>query len=159
MKKIFALLLMVVMSVTLLAGCGSDPVYDDLENFINVEMVEVNENHTKIAEAYATMQTLEDDETLAKHIEDVLPIVEESIEKIEKIAPATEEVTALKEIYSAMLEAYKAGFEMLLEGCYTQEDVAIEAGIEFMNTAAEALEIYNETVEEIAKEHGGEVEY
>ena len=37
MKKIFALLLMVVMSFTLLTGC-SDPVYDDLENFLNVEM-------------------------------------------------------------------------------------------------------------------------
>ena len=42
MKKIFALLLMAVMSVTLLAGCGTDPVYEDLSNYLNVEMVEVN---------------------------------------------------------------------------------------------------------------------
>lgn len=32
---------MAVMAFTLLTGC-SDPVYDDLENFLNVEMVEVN---------------------------------------------------------------------------------------------------------------------
>ena len=31
MKKIFALLLMAVMSVTLLAGCGTDPVQADYE--------------------------------------------------------------------------------------------------------------------------------
>ena len=47
MKKILALLLMVVMSFALLTGCGSDPVYDDLENFLNVEMKEVTENYTK----------------------------------------------------------------------------------------------------------------
>lgn len=33
---------MVVISVTLLAGCGTDPVYKDLSNYLNVEMVEVN---------------------------------------------------------------------------------------------------------------------
>ncbi len=58
-----------------------------------------------------------------------------------------------------MLEAYKSGFEMLHEGCLTQEDAAIEASVEFMNTAAETLEVYNKTVEEIAKKHGGKVEY
>ena len=50
MKKIFALLLMVIMSVTLLAGCGTDPVQADLENFLNVEMTEVNADYTKITE-------------------------------------------------------------------------------------------------------------
>ena len=45
MKKIFSLLLMAVMAFTLLTGC-SDPVYDDLENFLNVEMKEVTENYT-----------------------------------------------------------------------------------------------------------------
>ena len=52
MKKIFALLLMVVMSVTLLAGCGTDPVYEDLSNYLNVEMVEVNAEYENLAKTY-----------------------------------------------------------------------------------------------------------
>ena len=48
MKKILALLLMVVMSFALLTGCGSDPVYDDLENFLNVEMVEINADYENL---------------------------------------------------------------------------------------------------------------
>ena len=44
MKRILALTLTVIMSCLLLASCGN-PVYDDLENFINVEMTEVNENN------------------------------------------------------------------------------------------------------------------
>ena len=69
MKKIFALLLMVVMSVTLLAGCGSDPVYDDLENFLNVEMVEINADYEKITAEVGTWETLEDDIAIKKSID------------------------------------------------------------------------------------------
>ena len=72
MKKIFALLLMVVMSVTLLAGCGSDPVYDDLENFLNVEMKEVNADYTKITEEVGKWEAYEDDAQILASINDTL---------------------------------------------------------------------------------------
>ena len=52
---------MVVMSFALLTGCGSDPVYDDLENFLNVEMVEINADYEKITAEVGTWETLEDD--------------------------------------------------------------------------------------------------
>ena len=47
MKKIIALSLAVLMALALLTGC-SDPVSDDFENFLNVEMAGVTENYTKI---------------------------------------------------------------------------------------------------------------
>lgn len=68
MKKILALLLMVVMSFALLTGCGSDPVYDDLENFLNVEMVEINADYEKITAEVGTWETLEDDAAIKKSI-------------------------------------------------------------------------------------------
>ena len=40
MKKYFAILLMVVMSFTLLTGCGN-PAYDEFENFLNVEKLKL----------------------------------------------------------------------------------------------------------------------
>ena len=70
MKKIFALLLMAVMSVTLLAGCGTDPVYEDLSNFLNVEMVEVNAEYEKLTAEVGTWETLEDDAAIKKSIDD-----------------------------------------------------------------------------------------
>ena len=118
MKKIFALLLMVIMSVTLLAGCGTDPVYEDLSNFLNVEMVEVNAEYEKLTAEVGTWETLEDDIAIKKSIDDtLLPLVNGSLEKLKDINPETEEVKAIKDKYVKVMETYKTGFEALSEGC------------------------------------------
>ena len=143
MKKIFALLLMAVMAFTLLTGC-SDPVYDDLENFLNVEMAEVNADYTKITTEVGTWETLEDDADIKKSIDDtLLPLVNGSLEKLGGISPETEEVKAIKDKYVKVMDAYKAGFEALSEGCETQEEATINAGTEKIGEAIELLDEYN----------------
>ena len=160
MKKIFALLLMVVMSVTLLAGCGTDPVYEDLSNYLNVEMVEVNAEYEKITAEVGTWETLEDDNAIKKSIEDtLLPLVNGSLEKLTEINPATEEVKEIKDKYVKMMDAYKASFEILAEGCETQDEATINAGNEKLEEALELLDDYNKALEDLAKEHGSEIEY
>ncbi len=159
MKKLFALLLMVVMSITLLAGC-SNPVYDDLENFLNVEMKEVNADYVKITTEVGTWESLPDDVALAKSINDtLLPLVDGSLTKLGDITPATEEVKELKEKYVKVMEAYKAGFEALAEGCKTQKDETINAGNESLGKAVDLLNEYNTDLEALAKEFGAEIEY
>jgi len=158
MKKILALLLMVIMSVTLLAGCGTDPVYEDLSNFLNVEMVEVNAEYEKLTAEVGTWETLEDDAAIKKSIDDtLLPLVNGSLEKLKDINPETEEVKAIKDKYVKMMDAYKAGFEALSEGCETQEEATINAGSQKLEEAVELLDEYNKALEELAKEHGSEV--
>ena len=160
MKKIFSLLLMVVMSVTLLAGCGTDPVYEDLSNFLNVEMVEVNAEYEKLTAEVGTWEILEDDIAIKKSIDDtLLPLVNGSLEKLKDINPETEEVKAIKDKYVKVMEAYKAGFEALSEGCETQDEATINAGSQKLEEAVEFLDEYNKALEELAKEHGSEVEY
>ena len=160
MKKIFALLLMAVMSVTLLAGCGTDPVYEDLSNYLNVEMVEVNTDYEKITAEVGTWETLEDDNAIKKSIEDtLLPLVNGSLEKLTEINPATEEVKEIKDKYVKMMDAYKASFEILAEGCETQDEATINAGSQKLEEAVELLDEYNKALEELAKEHGSEIEY
>ena len=159
-KKITALLLIAVMAVTFMTGCGTDPILDDLSNYLNVEMAEINANHTAIGEHDAKMRTLEDDEALAVYIEEnILPLVYDSIQKLESVNPSTEEVLVLKEVYSAMMGAYKGGYEALCAGCITQDDEVIASAVELLEAAAETLDIYNQEVEALVSEHGGEVEY
>ena len=160
MKKIFALLLMAVMSVTLLAGCGTDPVYEDLSNYLNVEMVEVNADYEKLTAEVGTWETLEDDAAIKKSIDDtLLPLVNGSLEKLGGINPETEEVKAIKDKYVKMMNAYKAAFEALSEGCETQDEATINTGSEKLEEALELLGEYNTALETLAKEHGSEVEY
>ena len=159
MKKLLALLLMAVMSFALLTGC-SDPVYDDLSNFLNVEMKEVNEDYTKLTTEVGTWETLTDDADIKKSIDGtLLPLVNGSLEKLGGINPATEEVKAIKDKYVKVMDAYKAGFEALSEGCETQEDETINAGTQKLEEAVALLDEYNKALEELAKEHGSEIEY
>ncbi len=160
MKKLLALLLMVVMSATLLAGCGTDPVYEDFTNFLNVEMVEVNENYTKITTEVGNWGEAEDDAALAKSLEEVLlPLVNNSLEKLNAINPETEEVKEIKAKYVKVMDAYKKGFEALLEGCNTQDEATINAAQESINEGVALLDEYNKVLEAFAEEHGAEIQY
>lgn len=159
MKKLLALLLMVVMATALLTGC-SDPVYDDLENFLNVEMVEVNADYENLKAELGTWEALEDDAAIAKSLNDVLiPLIDGSLSKLNAITPETEEVKSIKEKYVKVMDAYKAGFEALSQGCETQDEATINAGYESIGEAVEFLNEYNSALEELAKEHGSEIEY
>lgn len=159
MKKLLALLLTVVMFAAFLTGC-SDPVYDDLEAFLNVKMADVNADYEKITAEVGTWETLEDDTAIAKSINDtLLPLVNKSLENLKNINPATNEVKAIKDKYVKVMEAYKAGFEALEEGCETQEEATINDGNESLAKGIELLDEYNKALEDLAKEHGSEIEY
>lgn len=160
MKKLLAFLLMIVMAVTLITGCGTDPIYEDLTNFLNIEMVEVNENYTKITTEVGNWEEAEDDAALAKSLEEVLlPLVNSSLEKLEEVNPETEEVKEIKAKYVKVMDAYKKGFEALLEGCNTQDEETINTAQESIDEGVKLLDEYNAALEALAEEHGAEVEY
>ncbi len=159
MKKLLALLLTLIMSATLFAGC-SDPVYDDLSDFLNVQMTEVNAEYVSLTEEVGKWSTFEDDTAIAESLNNVLiPLVDSSLAKLENITPATDEVKALKEKYVDVMDAYKKGFTALLEGCETQEDATINEGYAALEEAVTLLDEYNKGLEDLAKEFGAEIEY
>lgn len=159
MKKLLSILLMAAMAIALLTGC-SDPVYDDLSNFLNVEMKQVNEDYVKITEEVGRWEEMEDDIALSKSLSDVLiPLVDASLENLEEIDPATQEVEELKKKYIKVMDAYKKGFEALLEGCETQDEATINAGNDAVLEGVNLLDEYNKALEELADAHGAEIEY
>ncbi|MBO5136626.1 MAG: hypothetical protein J6C17_04565 [Clostridia bacterium] len=159
MKKFLALLLMAVMTVTCLAGCG-DPVYDDLENYLNVEAVNVNINYKALTEELSKWETFETDAELATSLNDVLiPLVDASLTELNGINPETAEVKELKAKYVMVFESYKKGFEALSEGCVTQDEATINAGYESLGEGVELLDEYNAGLEALASEYGSEIEY
>lgn len=159
MKKLLSILLTALLAVTLLAGCGN-PVGDDLENFLNIEVVDVNENYKKIAAEAELWATYETDEQVITSLEDVLlPLVNESLEKLEKVEPETEEVTELKEKYIKFLEEYKDGFNDILDGFKASDDAKIEEGNAKVSDGLELLNDYNSSLEALAEENGLKIEY
>lgn len=159
MKKLSTILFTALLTVTLLAGCGN-PVSDDLKNYLNTEVVDVNENYTKIAAEADTWASFETDEQVISSLEDVLlPLVNESLEKLEKVNPETEEVTELKEKYIKFLEEYKDGFCDILDGFKTSDAAKIDEGNAKVTKGLELLDEYNSSLEALAEENGLTIEY
>lgn len=159
MKKIIALVLMAVMSLAVFSSCG-DPLPGDLEKFINTDMTEVYENYEKIRAEAATWEDLADDAAFETSINDIiLPIVNDSLEKLDKIAPETEKVCGLKDQYVKMMEEYKVGFEESLEGIRQSDEAKLTSGSEKLSAALALLDEYNASLEALASEAGLKVEY
>lgn len=159
MKKTLSLIILFVMSLTLLAGCG-DPLYDDFDNFLNVEMKGVNENYEKIQAEAATWETLEDEAALAASISDVmLPLVEDSLAQLENINPQTEEVQALKDQFVAIMTAYQEGFNEILVGIQELDEEKMLAGNDKVTEGLNLVGEYNASLEALADEVGCEIEY
>ncbi|MBR3847796.1 MAG: hypothetical protein IKM21_00715 [Oscillospiraceae bacterium] len=159
MKKTLSLVLMLVMAITLFAGC-SDPIADDFANFLNIEMTGVNENYTKITTEAATWATFEELSQMETSINDVmLPLVNDSLEKLEAIEPATEEVKEIKAKYVKVMEAYKEGFNLVLEGTRAEDVNKVNAGNEKINEGVTLLNEYNEALEALAEQTGSEIQY
>jgi len=158
MKKIVSLLLMAVMALTLLTGCGN-PVYDEFENFINVEMVEVSANYEKITAEAGKWAEYEEDAQLMASINDImLPLVNDSLDKLEKINLETEEVKEIKAKYVKVMDAYKEGFTLILASLQEQDAEKMNVGDAKINEGITLLNEYNDALNALAEEVGAEIE-
>jgi len=159
MKKTLALILMLVFCFSLLTACG-DPVEADFENYLNVATVEVNNNYTKLTEEVGNWANLESDEALAASLNDTLiPLVNDSIAKLEAISPETEPVQALKAQYVAVYQAYKEAFSLMSSAASTGDEAQFTQGEEKLSEGVELLNTYNAGLETLAAEYGYTVEY
>ena len=159
MKKFTALLIAAVMMLASLTGC-TNAVYDDFQNFLNVEMVEVNANYDKLLEELAVWDTLEYDAEIAEFIKaSLIPLVDDSLAKLTKINPETVEVQEIKAKYVKVMEAYKAAFEDMYTAFSTGDEAVLEEGNAHLDEGMVLLDEYNAALEALAAEVGAEIQY
>ncbi|MBQ6809777.1 MAG: hypothetical protein IJO94_00050, partial [Firmicutes bacterium] len=114
---------------------------------------EVNANYESIKAEVANWQNFTADAELNASISDVLlPLIDDSLAKLDAMALETEEVNAIKDKYVAVMEAYQAGFSAILEGDVDTGNAKIEEGVALIDE-------YNTALEELAAEVGAEVTY
>lgn len=159
MKKFTALLIATVMMLASLTGC-TNAVYDDFQNFLNVEMVEVNANYDKLLEELAVWDTLEYDAEIAEFIKaSLIPLVDDSLAKLTEINPETDEVKEIKAKYVKVMEAYKAAFEDMYTAFSTGDEAVLEEGNAHLDEGMVLLDEYNAALEALAAEVGAEIQY
>lgn len=134
-------------------------VADDLENYMNVEMAEINESFNTISDEISAWDT-DDVEGIIANISDVLlPIIEDSLDKIEEVSPATEEVQNLKDMYEDVLLAYGDGFASIIEAYENDDEAAMDEALAKTSDALDLVGEYNAALEELAEANGMTVEY
>lgn len=134
-------------------------VADDLENYMNVEMAEINESFNTISDEISAWDT-DDVEGIIANISDVLlPIIEDSLDKIEEVSPVTEEVQNLKDMYEDVLLAYGDGFASIIEAYENDDEAAMDEALTKTSDALDLVGEYNAALEELAEANGMTVEY
>ena len=159
-RKIAALIMAIVVIAGVFAGCSEDPVKVDFEKYLNNDMVEVNANYEKIKEELNKWDAIEDDSALADNIQNsILPLINDSFDKLSKIQPQTEEVKAVKAKYESVMNAYKEGFDAIFEAATTGDEEKITSGSAKIEEGVTILEEYNKALEDLAATFDMEIEY
>lgn len=148
MKKVAVVILAFVMVISLVSGC-CNPIVSEYEEFVNVYMVDINENYEKIVKEASSLEG--GDETLwITTLEDVLiPLCDETLVKINEIKFETQEVNSLKDKFYKVISFYKEGFEILVDGIENVSEEKIEKGRIKIEEGIEILGEYNERLEAI----------
>ena len=159
MKKILILTLTVVSVFLLLTAC-SDPVADEFENFLNVQMADVNANYAAITTEAGNWANFTTDTELITSLEDnLIPKCDETLEMLSKIEPVAEEIKALKSKFVNVIELYKEGFSTILTGIKAADEATMLVGNEKLTEGIALLDEYNKALEDLAAQFGSTLEY
>ncbi len=160
LKKIMVGILMLIMALGTLTGCGSDPVADEFEKYLNTDMVDVNANYEKIKTESGKWESLETNEAIAENInKEIIPTIDDSLEKLSKMNLQTEEVKAIKTKYEKVMTTYKEGYNKMLEALSTGDENTVNAATAKIDEGIKLLDEYNKALEALASEKDMKIEY
>jgi len=157
MKKVCKFLLVAVM-VLGLAGCMSDPVQTEFDSFHEVMKGQVVADLEKMSSAEEkALEKITDAKELEKIIkEEVVPVIDQIIEKVEKVEVETEKVKSVKEQFIKAMNANKEAQNKLVEAVKNPE---LETqSVDKSNEATKLMDEFNQAYKNLATELGYEFE-
>ena len=159
MKKLLSCFFALVMSLSLLTGCG-DAVADEFETFLNTKMADVNAKYNDLITELEKWTNLETDTEMIDSLKKVIiPNIDEQLSMLNAIELKTDEVIEIKEKYKIMLEKYKEGYSAMLTALESADITALENSLTLVEEGLTALEAYNKALEDLAAEKGMTIAY
>ncbi|MFJ8266681.1 hypothetical protein [Peribacillus asahii] len=159
MRKILFRYFFLLISV-FLVGCGSDPVQEDLLNYVNKELKQAGELENTALDAYdsVTGQNYKDDQTMYDVISlTVIPTYRDFITELEDVKAETEEVRKLHEQYIEAANIQQDAFNLILTALENQSHEKMSEANAKLAEARKILRDYNKGIEDLAKEHDVEL--
>jgi len=147
--------LSVLFFVTLLAGCGSDPIQDDLISYINEGVLSVADEEKRILAEYASLNAENaDDETFSNRLnESIIPAYQNYVEKVTDIKPKTKEVRALHEILIEIVNTQMSAFVTMVDALEKQNFSLVEQANGQLDQVSKLTKDYHEKLADLAKDY------
>lgn len=145
----------------LLSGCSSDPVQDDLLNYVNKEMKEAAKLERTAVSAYEGVSgtNYQDDQTMYNVLNrDVIPNYNEFIKELDSVKIETDEVREIHEIYVEGAEIQFNAFTIIKQAIEEQDADLIQKANDMLADARKHLREYQTKLNKLAKEHDVEIE-
>jgi len=156
-KKWMAIFLPILI---LLSGCSSDPVQDDLLNYVNKEMKEAAKLESTAVSAYEGVSgtNYRDDLTMYDVLNrDVIPNYNEFIKELDSVKIETDEVREIHEIYIEGADKQFKAFAIIKQALEEQDADLIQKANDMLADARKHLREYQTKLNKLAKEHDVEI--
>ena len=144
----------------LLSGCSSDPVQDDLLNYVNKEMKEAAKLESTAVSAYERVSgtNYQDDQTMYDVLNrDVIPNYNEFIKELDSVKIETDEVREIHEIYIEGADKQFKAFAIIKQALEEQDADLIQKANDMLADARKHLREYQTKLNKLAKEHDVEI--
>ena len=133
---------------------SSNPVADDLINYINEDIDKIAETEEEMIFLYEQARKAPNDYKMSEIIEQqVIPKASELISVSESIEPKTEEVREVHELYIEVANKYKQAFTLMLPALQQQDYALVVEANEKIEEAKKINRDYIAAVKKLAEEN------
>ncbi|MEH7116506.1 hypothetical protein V7128_03645 [Neobacillus vireti] len=154
MKK--GLLAIVFPFLLLLSGCFSDPVQDDLLNYVNKEIKPAGKLEAAAVSAYEAVSgaNYTDDQTMYDALtKEVIPNYNEFIQELDSVKIETDELRKIHEIYIEGADIQYKAFVTIKQALEEQDPALIQKANDMLADARAHIRDYKSKLNKLAKEH------
>lgn len=144
--------------IVIIIASGSDPVQDDLIDYINNDLSQIEPLETEVLELYEEAKGSSSDYAMYVMLRDeVLPKAKEWQKAAEGVVAETDEVKALHEVYIGIVNDNYNAFVIMLAALENQDFSAVASANEKLDEAKAGAREFKSQLESLMKEH--DVEY
>ncbi|WP_409294299.1 hypothetical protein V1498_13870 [Peribacillus sp. SCS-26] len=154
MKKIWFMLLLALPLA--LAGCGSDPVQDEILKYVNEEMPKLADKEEKVIKDYESItgQNYTDDQTMYDKLQGtIIPKYNEFISDLEGVEVDSKDLSNIHEGYIEAVNIQGEAFVKMTEAIEKQDSGLIAEANSMLADARKKMRTFQSDIKGLAKEH------
>ncbi|TWD95725.1 hypothetical protein FB550_11287 [Neobacillus bataviensis] len=150
------LLAIVLPFILLLSGCFSDPVQDDLLNYVNKEMKQAGKLEAAAVSAYEGVSgaNYQDDQTMYDALtKEVIPNYNKFIKELDSVNIETDELQEIHEIYIEGADIQYKAFVTIKQALEEQDPALVQEANDMLADARDHIRDYKNKLNKLAKDH------